>query len=210
AAYTVETAGIQIRRSTDTRQILSATSQAYQAFLAGEYQAAEQLYRRSLQQEPHSRDALLGLATLALKREQPEQAAGYFSRLLDADPADPDAIAGLLSLQQGDVAQDESRLKKALAQHPQSGALHFALGNLYAQQSRWGDAQQAYFRAFANAPGNADYAFNLGVSLDRLSQPKLALDYYRKALQFAANGTKGFQEAAVRDRIRALQEVVAQ
>ncbi|HVK93883.1 MAG TPA: hypothetical protein VM571_04055, partial [Noviherbaspirillum sp.] len=47
AAYTVETAGIQIRRSTDTRQILSATSQAYQAFLAGEYQAAEQLYRRS-------------------------------------------------------------------------------------------------------------------------------------------------------------------
>ena len=47
----------------------------------------------------------------------------------------------------------------------------------------WPDAQQAYFRAYSSVPDNADYAFNLAVGLDRLSQRKLALSYYQRALE---------------------------
>jgi hypothetical protein len=45
----------------------------------------------------------------------------------------------------------ESRLRQLLANR-QSGPLHFALGNLLAQQERWSDAQQEYFAAATLAP----------------------------------------------------------
>ena len=63
--------------------------------------------------------------------------------------------------------------------------MQFALGNLFARQGRWPEAQQSYFRAFSAMPENADYAFNLGVGLDRMNQPRLAQTYYRRALELA-------------------------
>ncbi|HEV2611024.1 MAG TPA: tetratricopeptide repeat protein [Noviherbaspirillum sp.] len=184
--------------------------QAYQAFIAGDLGAAQQQYERVVQREPNNRDALLGLAAIAVKRQQPEQAASHYVRLLDADPADGEAIAGLVSLNQGDPNQNESRLKKVLAQNPQSGAVLFALGNLYAQQSRWADAQQTYFRAYTTAPNNPDYAFNLAVSLDRLNQGKLALDYYRRALALHSASQGNFSPASVQGRIAELRAAADQ
>ncbi|MGZ3237707.1 MAG: tetratricopeptide repeat protein, partial [Burkholderiaceae bacterium] len=123
----------------------------------------------------------------------------------ELDPNDPDAIAGLTSLQGGDPSEMESRLKKALTQSPQAGSILFALGNLYAQQSRWSDAQQSYFRAYGAAPDNADYAFNLAVSLDKLSQPKLALEFYQRALALAQNKPGNFNKISIQERINQLQ-----
>ena len=40
------------------------------------------------------------------------------------------------------------------------------LGNLYADQSQWAPAQQAYFQAHHLEPDNPDYAYNLAVGLD--------------------------------------------
>jgi Tfp pilus assembly protein PilF len=198
-----ENPAIRIRQSAATSQLNPTLGKAYQAFLSGDTVAAQQLYHKVRQQEPNNRDALLGLAAIALKHDQTDQAAAYYGKLLDLDPADPEALAGLVGLQgQSDPAQSESRLKKALAQSPQAGAVHFALGNLYAQQSRWAEAQQSYFRAYSSAPGNADYAFNLAVSLDHLNQSKLALDYYRRAL--AQPGQANFDKSSVQTRIEEL------
>ncbi|HEY8608083.1 MAG TPA: tetratricopeptide repeat protein [Noviherbaspirillum sp.] len=210
APYVVDRSGIEIKRGSEPPQAGRAAMLGYQAFNAGDYAGAEQQYRRALQQDPTSRDAMLGMAALALRQQRAEQAAAWYARLLEADPADPDAVAGLTGLQRGDAAQDESRLKKILALHPQAAALHFALGNVYARQSRWADAQQAYFRAYTGAPGNPDYAFNLGVSLDNLQQPRLALDYYQKALRLAASAPASFGAAAVQARVAELQSLAEQ
>jgi Flp pilus assembly protein TadD len=72
-----------------------------------------------------------------------------------------------------------------LADNPGAHVLNFTLGNQLAQQGRWAEAQQEYFRAFAAEPNNPDFAYNLAVSLDHLRQPKLALEYYRRALSLA-------------------------
>lgn len=197
------TPAIQIRQSAATSQINPSLAAAYQSLLSGNMEMAQQQYRSALQQEPNSRDALLGLAAVALNRHQPAQATAYYARLMELDPADPDAMAGLVGLQgQIDPVQGESRLKKILAQHPNAGALHFALGNLYMQQSRWAEAQQSYFRAYSSTPNNADYAFNLAVSLDHLSQNKLALDYYQRAI--AQSGPANFDKSSVQTRIKEL------
>jgi tetratricopeptide (TPR) repeat protein len=196
---------IEIRQTTTDSRINPALSKAYQFFMRGDLAAAQQQYQTVLQNEPNNHDALLGMASIAVSRKQAAQAGSYYMKLLDLDPYDADAIAGLTGLQGGDPSEMESRLKKALARTPQSGALMFALGNLYARQSRWSDAQQSYFQAYGAAPNNPDYAFNLAVSLDRLDQKKLALEFYQRALTLAQNQPGNFNKESIRDRIRQLQ-----
>ena len=102
--------------------------------------------------------------------------------------------------------QTESRLKNILAQQPDAAALHFALGNNHVIQLRWAEAQQSFFRALSIDPANADYAFNLAVSLDHLKKNELATKYYREALILADKGPVGFEEAQIIARLKELTE----
>jgi len=98
----------------------------------------------------------------------------------------------------------ESRLKTLLREQGSSAALHFALGNLYAEQSRWGEAQQAYFNAYSLDSKNADLAFNLAVSLDHLGQGKLAAQHYQQSLQLDQSRSANFDRAKISQRIEDL------
>jgi tetratricopeptide (TPR) repeat protein len=86
------------------------------------------------------------------RQNQKDKAASYYLRLLELSPNDGAATAGLIGLRQGDISRSEARLKAILATNPEAAPVLFALGNLYAQQGRWPDAQQAYFRAYGAAP----------------------------------------------------------
>ncbi|MES2316470.1 MAG: tetratricopeptide repeat protein [Pseudomonadota bacterium] len=204
-----DAAPIAFRRNDGSRQVNPTLSNAYQSFMAGDTAAARSQYQRVLQQEPDNRDALLGMAAIAVNKGQAGEAGSFYTRLLELDPTDAEAGAGLASVQRGDPNQTESNLKKVLAGNPQTGSAHFALGNVYAQQQRWPEAQQAYFQALGATPANADYAFNLAVSLDKLGQKKLALDTYQKALQLAQRGAANVNQVVVNDRIRQLQHEMA-
>ena len=81
----------------------------------------------------------------------------------------------------------------------------YTLGNLYADQSLWAQAQQAYFQAHHLEPDNPDYAYNLAVGLEHLSQPGLAARFYRRALELASHRNQiSFDPARARERIAAL------
>ena len=202
-------APIEVRRTEGARAVSPVLTGAYQSFLAGDASAARRQYQRVLQQDPDNRDALLGMAAVAQKRGQVDEAGAFYARLLELNPADAEAVAGMASMQRGDPGQAESRLKGVLAASPDTGSALYALGNLYAQQARWSEAQQAYFRAVDTAPSNPAYAFNLAVSLDKLDQKKLALDYYRRALQLFAQGGGVLDAATVSARIRQLEQAGA-
>jgi len=199
-----ESTDIKVARSTVPAQVPPALTSAYGALGHGDLAGAQQQYDAMLQQDPNNRDALLGTAAVAQRQRQDERAAAAYGRMLELDPGDADALAGLAGLRQGDPSQSELRLKNALKRSPDSGPLLFALGNLYARQSRWPEAQQTYFRAFSAVPTNADYAFNLAIGLDRLNQPKLALTYYQRALALAQDQQAGFDRAALRKRLQEL------
>ena len=53
-------------------------------------------------------------------------------------------------------------------------------------------------------PANADYAFNLAVSLDHLKKNELATKYYSEALVLADKGPVGFKEAQIIERLKEL------
>ncbi len=196
-----------IRITTGRLQVNPQVASAWQAFQSGDLAAAQRNYQAVLKSEPKNIDALHGLAAIGLREGQPEAAEAYYLRILEADPKDGAAQAGLIGLRgQVDPTQSESRLKNLLAGQPDSPTLNFALGNLYAQQGRWNDAQQAYFRAFAGDGENPDYQFNLAISLDQLRQPKLALQYYQGALAAADQHPAAFDRKQVAARISELQK----
>jgi tetratricopeptide (TPR) repeat protein len=178
----------------------------YAAYLAGDLGRARADYQAALQDESANRDALLGLAAIDLRAGRFEVAEAAYLRLLQNDPTDAHAQAGLIALRASrlDPLATESRVKTLLAADPGANVLHFTLGNQLAQQSRWAEAQQEYFKAFAAEPDNADFAFNLAVSLDHLRQSKLALEYYRRAIALAGKRGASFDLAAARSRTEQL------
>lgn len=195
---------IHLARSDRGAMVNPGLQGAYAAFNSGDLGSARQYYLSVQRSDPNNRDALLGLAAIALRENQPGQAASSYLRLLELDPNDGEAVSGLIGLRHGDPEQSESRLKAILQRSPEAGPVLFALGNLVAQQGRWSEAQQIYFRAYSANPANADYAFNVAVGLDRLNQPKLAVGYYQRALALSTNNPGSFDRAAARRRLHEL------
>ena len=184
----------------------STIERAYDALQAGRLDEAGSLYESVLRGDRKNTDALLGLASIANRRGQNERAQALYQKALESDPHHPAAQAGVISTRgQADPGMSESRLKTALAAQPEAPALLFALGNLYARQQRWSEAQQIYFRVYALEPDNPDFLFNLAVSLDHLRQSKLAHQYYQMALAASETRAASFDRNQARNRLLDLQ-----
>lgn len=197
-------AGIEIRKRIRIGPVTASLERAYAALLGGDAESAAEAYRAALGHEPDNRDAFLGLAAVAARAGRWDEAAGHYTRLLASHPADTVARAALIAIAEQDPARGESRLKALLWTRPRAAHLHFNLGNLYAAQSRWAEAQQSYFNAYRFDRRNADYAYNLAISLDHLSQPESALGLYREALVLSRSRPASFEAEAALQRIRDL------
>jgi hypothetical protein len=128
------------------------------------------------------------------------EAIRLYQSVLEISPRNAVAQAALIDmLGTSDPAAATARVKSMISQEP-SSFLFFTLGNLHADQGRWSDAELAYFEAYQREPGNADYAFNLAVSLDHLKQADAAVRYYETALKLAGPSTRF-------DRTQALKRV---
>lgn len=212
AGDTKTTNGIAVRRDEAGLVPVSATlMQAYETLQSGDSARAKGLYEAVLQSDPRSIDALLGLAAIALNEGRIEDANRYYRRVLDLEPRNAYAQAGLISIAGGaDPQASESRLKQLIARDP-SAFLYFSLGNLYAEQSQWPAAEQAYFQAFQMQSDNPDYAFNLAIGLEHIGQNRLALEYYRKALDLSfKKGRANFDQSLVIQRVGQLSTRVGQ
>lgn len=211
-AGTAAQTGLSFARSEMERVINPDLVAAYESYQQGDYATAGRLYQQVLATEPNNNDALLHLASVYLKQNNPALARNMYTRLLELNPRDPLARAGILETLQGDPVRQESELKSLISAFPGTPQLSFALGNLYAKQDRWSEAQSAYFDALLAAKSNntgpvsPDYAFNLAVSLERISQLRSALDYYREAEIQARVTRPGFDPALLQQRLNTLEQ----
>jgi tetratricopeptide (TPR) repeat protein len=180
---------------------------AHRQLQEGKLDLANQSFLQALQQDPNNTDALLALAAIAQHQGRTNEAEGWRQRALIADPSHPATQAAVLggTAAGTDPLTTESRLKTLLAGQPQSAELNFTLGNLYARQQRWAEAQQAFFNAVAADGDNPDYLFNLAVSLDQLRQPRPAAQHYRLALEAAGRRPATFDNEQVRKRLAELR-----
>lgn len=179
---------------------------AYAAYQAGKPAEATRLYQDVLRADPTQRDAWLGLAVIAHASNQREPAMDAYKRVLRLEPQNATALAGLSSLiTNAGEPQQESRLREMLARSPQEADLNNALGLVLSGEQRWSEAQPLFFKAHSAAPQEAQFAYNLAVTLDHLRKSALAAQYYETALSLATGKASGFDEASARNRLTALR-----
>jgi tetratricopeptide (TPR) repeat protein len=193
---------IVVSRGTTEPAMNPLLPQAYAALQAGRLDDAQRAYSQLAAAEPASVDAALGLAAVAVRRGDTSDAIRHYLRILELDPRNALAQSGLIALLgRADPMAAESKLQQLIAREP-SAHLYFTLGNLYADQSQWSAAQQSYFQAHHLDAANPDYAYNLAVGLEHVSQRKLALGYYRRAVELAAaRGRANFNLPQAQERI---------
>lgn len=201
---------VSVQTSDASGVVALRLTEGYDSLQRGEVSRALTLYQSVLERDRRNVDALLGIASAYWRKGDSEKASEHFYRVLELEPQNAAAQAGLIGMVgRVDPLASETRLKQLIAREP-SGFLYASLGNLHAEQNQWAAAQQAYFHAFQIEPSNPDYAFNLAVGLEHLGQRGIAAGYYRQALDLARlRGHAGFDQARVAARL-ARQEPVGQ
>lgn len=179
-------------------------NKAFDAYQKADFINAGVHYQEAFALDSNNRDALLGLAAVAQQQGRMELAGQLYEQLIGLNPQDSLAQAGLISLKAEEFSLVQSRLMTLLTRYPNSAYLYFVLANQYVTQSRWQEAETAYFQAVRLEPSNALFAYDLAICLDHISQPGLAIQFYQKAVQLNADEKAGFLNAVVQQRINAL------
>lgn len=196
---------LKLSRSDAPPRIAADVATGYESLRSGNVAAARRSYQAAIAADPNNIDAQLGLATAQARLGNRAAASLSYRKALEIDPRNPTALAGLASL--ADFSRPETvemQLREDISRYPRSAALHLALGNVYASQSRWREAQGEFFEAHRFDPDGADIVFNLAVSLDHLGQGKLAAQYYARALEAARDQATLFDPAPVARRLAEL------
>ncbi len=195
---------LEITTSSRIRQKDIWLRDAYQAYQVGDDDKAMMLYNKVLEQDPENRNALLARAAINIQNNNAGDAIDDYKKLLLANPKDSLAMTSLLSVASISPGETESQLKLMIRDEPESPYLNFALANAYGAQQRWLEAQGHYFTALENNPGDPNYAYNLAVSLEHISEPGAAMSYYRRALDNFENGLATFSRELVDQRLEVL------
>ena len=195
---------IRIDRSWVASPADGALERAWAAFRRGDHRAARAGWLEALDTNPA--EALAGLGATALRERRTGEARGWYERLAALDPENETARAMALVLEPGrDSAARERELETRIARSPDTAWLRVALGNTRGQRGDWEGASAAYRAALRLAPSSPDPAYNLAVSAERRSLPRLALARYRDALELAALLPPTFDVRWVRERAAALE-----
>ncbi len=209
ARIDVQADALRIGRTKGTEEHSQVINEAWRAWRAGDMARAKSKYAEALKAYPDNRDAMLGLAAVAMNEGDMGSASAMYSYLSELYPQDPLPRVALMGLQpEQQSIEDETTIREMLFEQPENPFLYFTLGKLYASQSRWPEAQQAFFNACRFDQANPGYALNLAISLDHMGQRKAALHYYDVAVSLAGRGDGSFDPAAITRRIRTLSSQV--
>ena len=156
-------------------QVASLLDQGLLAFKQGDYQQAEQLFRRALELEPRAKEAYNNLGAIYARRGDHTRAKETYQAALEIDPlyTFPRCNLGLYLLDEGDVAGAEEMLRPlagATRFHPQEVAFYsYAQARIAISRQEYEAARRALQAALTILP---DYkpAKELLERLDVISQ----------------------------------------
>ncbi|MBF0379463.1 MAG: tetratricopeptide repeat protein [Magnetococcales bacterium] len=184
---------------------------AYTLFLQGDTKKSAAIYNSVLRQNMFRREALMGLASIAVHNRQFEEARQLYKRILFLNPKDKEVLSRLISLREmDDPIKRVSQLKNMLSVEPDNFNLHFILGTIYIEKEQWPDAKEAFMQAHILERDHPDAVYNLAVSLEHIKQTDEALKYYVLAEELAKKNRAKFNLNQVKDRIEVLRSYFAQ
>ncbi|HKT70581.1 MAG TPA: tetratricopeptide repeat protein, partial [Terriglobales bacterium] len=169
------------------RNYLSYGSVYYQH---GYFDQAQAFFQLALRDDPESAEALYGLGSAYLKKEQPQEARQSFERAIKLPAAYPDTLPkawnnlGLLAAQEGRTAEAIQLFQQALRLNPDYVVALENLGNAYRQQRQWDQARAAFERALTVNPESSGANYGLAMVYAASDDSEHTYEYLQKALQF--------------------------
>jgi tetratricopeptide (TPR) repeat protein len=157
----------------------------WEAYAAGRFAEAEIKFRASLDDQPNSLEAILGLASIALALGQPENAVQYLTKARQLRPNDVrvHVLWSEYHVTQGKYLEAEAVLKQSIHTNQNSSLARRALGELYLRRMNKPEKAVIEFReAIRLAPADARAHLGLGLALARLG----TLDQGQLEMQEAA------------------------
>jgi tetratricopeptide (TPR) repeat protein len=133
----------------------------------GRWEEARRHYVESLQREPGSAQAYVGLGRASFGEGRYAEAVAAFQRALQLDPTEAAAHHNLGSayLELGECEQAVAAYRAELALAPAKPSAHYCLGLAYEKWGRHADAAASFRQALALLPGNEE----VGAALARVA-----------------------------------------
>jgi len=184
--HSITSAGVIVDRSsfpdlnfellpTETARLVK---QGVTAISKGELGAAETYFRKAIKFSPMDPIPLLGLAQVAIRRNQPEQAELWLTQAERVAPqsAEVQTSWGRYYLSQNEYAKSEAAYKQAIEANPRAVVAYTDLGQLYLNELK---RPQAAVEAFQSAidlqPDSASAHYGMALGLARLNQIDAAI-----------------------------------
>ena len=123
----------------------------------GDTEGAKRDLNDALALAPTNVNSLMNLGTLMWKIGQKDAARDTFTKILELDHNNRQALSslGYLARDAGDTKLAESYFSRAIAAHPKDYAPYLALGDLYTAERKFQPAQTNYENAYQRMPTNA-------------------------------------------------------
>ena len=169
------------------RNYLSYGSVYYQH---GYFDQAQAFFELALQDDPESAEALYGLGSAYLKKEQRQEARQSFERAVKLPATYPDTLPkawnnlGLLAAEEGRMTDAIQNFQQALRLNPDYLVPLENLGNAYRQQRQWDQARAAFERALTVNPESPGANYGLAMVYAASDDSEHTYEYLQKALQF--------------------------
>jgi len=166
-------------------EIDSELKKALQYQQAGQFEQAEDIYRKILKVNPNHPEALHLLGIIAYQFKKYDIAVPLISKAIRIDPNQSAYYSnmGLVLKEQGKLDEAVACLQKAIQLDPDHAKAYNNMGNVLYEQRRPDKAVTCYRKALQLDPKNADALNNLGDALEKVGNSEEAVTYFHKALQ---------------------------
>jgi tetratricopeptide (TPR) repeat protein len=188
----------------DSRGTEPSLQRAASLLGAGRLDEAEAELERLLARSPDNIEALIGMASVQMQRQNAAGIEKYMRRVLEVAPrrADVWSDLGLVLEGQGRTQEAEDCFQRALEIEPGLPQALINLGLLRAQQQRWQEAADYFEQALEQLPGMPELHLELGnLYGGPLARPDLARDHYQAFLEASPNDPRAER---VRELLRQL------
>lgn len=175
-------------------ELKALLAKARDAFVAGNFSAAERLYQKIVEQQPNNVVALANLGVSQFRQGKLTAAQLALERAIKANPTDAFTLTtlGAVMIEQNRSEDAVSYLERANQTAPDDPITLNYLGVASSQLGQFGKAEQSLRRAITVKPEYAEAHFNLAVIYATAKPPSLALAkrHYEKALELGAGPDK--------------------
>ncbi|NBO19278.1 MAG: tetratricopeptide repeat protein, partial [Proteobacteria bacterium] len=186
-----ESMGVKMQVTTPRFNMDYELEKAYNALIAGNSDAAAQVYRNVLENDPTNKNALFGLATIYHRAGQIESARPLYAKLLTIDPDNRDGLNNFLVLLADEAPEDAlQHLERLKTLNPDFSPIPAQMAVIYQKLGQYDKATENMTRAIELAPENLAYRYNFAIMLDKQHKYEEAAQLYRQIMQAYQRGEK--------------------